>query len=53
MSKINLQIEKVYSGAEMLPLERMKLYTWTSKLIKPKNILDITRRNLRVPNSYA
>lgn len=41
MSEINLHIEKLYAGAEMLPLERKKIYTWTSELIKPKNILDI------------
>lgn len=41
MSEINLHIENLYVGAEMLPLERLKLYTWTSELIKPKNILDI------------
>lgn len=41
MSKIDLEIHKIYPGAEMCQLERLKLYTWTSELIKPKNILDI------------
>lgn len=41
MIKINLHIENVYSGAEMLPYEREKLYKWVSEIIKPDNVLEI------------
>lgn len=37
---INLHIEQVYPGSEMLPYERYKLYTWVSEIVKPTNILD-------------
>jgi hypothetical protein len=40
-SKINLHLEEVYPGVEMLPYERYKLYTWVSKIIKPNNVLDV------------
>lgn len=40
-SEINLNIENVYPGSEMLPYERYKLYTWISELIKPRNVLDV------------
>ena len=39
-SEVDLNIEKVYPGSEMLPYERYKLYSWVKK-VKPKNILDI------------
>jgi hypothetical protein len=39
--EINLNIEEIYPGAEILPYERYKLYTWVSKIIKPTNVLDI------------
>jgi hypothetical protein len=39
--EINLKIEQIYPGSEMLPYERYKLYTWVSELIKPRNVLDV------------
>lgn len=39
--EINLNIENVYPGSEMLPYERYKLYTWVSTIIKPENVLDV------------
>jgi cephalosporin hydroxylase len=37
MENLNLNIETVYPGAEMLPFERLKLYSWITEIIKPKN----------------
>jgi hypothetical protein len=39
--EINLHLENIYPGVEMLPYERLKLYTWVSEIIKPTNVLDI------------
>lgn len=36
-AELNLNIENVYSGAEMLPFERLKLYSWITQIIKPQN----------------
>jgi len=39
---INLCIEEEFPGSEMLPLERAKLYTWLSNVVKPVNdILEV------------
>lgn len=37
MPDINLHIENLYPGAEMLPYERLKLYNWIVEIIKPEN----------------
>lgn len=39
--EINLHLEEIYPGVEMLPYERYKLYTWVSEIIKPNNVLDV------------
>jgi hypothetical protein len=40
-SDVNLNLEEIYPGVEMLPYERYKLYTWVSQIIKPTNVLDV------------
>lgn len=42
MNHLNLNIETVYPGAEMLPAERLKLFQWITEIIKPANdVLEI------------
>lgn len=42
MHHLNLNIETVYPGAEMLPAERLKLFQWVTEIIKPVNdVLEI------------
>jgi hypothetical protein len=41
MPDIDLNIERKYGGVEMLPFERLRLYTWVSEIIKPENSIDL------------
>lgn len=41
VSEIDLNIENRFIGVEMLPFERMKLYTWVSEIVKPTNAIDL------------
>lgn len=36
-TELNLHIENIYPGAEMLPFERYTVYRWITDIIKPEN----------------